>query len=64
MLKLKDKVKQLDFIALKLRREKGGEETVCALIRDNRNTKLMKYSPLSSYFPQEGEEESSWVTDS
>lgn len=39
MLKLKDKVKLLDFIALKLRQEKGGEETICALIGDNRNTK-------------------------
>lgn len=38
-------MKQFDFIALKLRWEKGGEETVCALVGDNRNTKTYEIQP-------------------
>lgn len=45
MLKLKDKVKQLDFIALKLRQANGGEETICALTGDNRKAKAHEMQP-------------------
>lgn len=52
MLKLKDKVKQLDFycLSMKLRQENG--EAICALTGDNRKTAPWNAAPSFPIFPR------------